>query len=233
MAAESPAMPLPTTSTSTSDENATAGPPATLGAAPSSPASVRNGFTGIWPAPHAASAPPAAREAAVKPASLKNPRRFMAQDLFSGWFVRYPPQYRNKPQADANASTICHAIYAKPFPSAPARPCALWRAPAPLSASRASARLLRASRASARPLDHSASQASACLPCVPRHLSSVGPSSPRPPAPAHLLQGPRRFPDVAPPSRPHRFLNVTPSFLRSSALPERRPRLPKPDASQR
>ena len=44
--------------------------------------------------------------------------------------------------------------------------------------------------------------------------TSDGPSSP----------GPQRFPDVGPPSRPHRFPSVAPSFPRPSALPERRPR---------
>ena len=53
--------------------------------------------------------------------------------------------------------------------------------------------------------------------------TSDGPSSP----------GPQRFPDVGPPSRPHRFPSVAPSFPRSSALPEHRPRPPKPAASQR
>ena len=78
MAADSPAMPLPTTSTSTSDEKLTSGFSKTRG--PSSSEAAGASGDGTAPDEQAAKPPPAATTAPA-PTSLKNARRSMRRRL--------------------------------------------------------------------------------------------------------------------------------------------------------
>ena len=79
MAADSPAMPLPTTSTSTSDEKLTSGLSKTRGPSSSVGAAGASG-DGTAPDEQATKPPPAATTAPA-PTSLKNARRSMRRRL--------------------------------------------------------------------------------------------------------------------------------------------------------